>query len=59
MWGVFTKAGKPGWTCLIPVYGILEFGRAFRPLVGFFRLAGSQLHRHRFRAFDSSAKMSS
>lgn len=23
MWKVFTKAGKPGWACLIPIYNII------------------------------------
>jgi len=23
MWVVFTKAGKPGWACLIPIYNII------------------------------------
>jgi hypothetical protein len=23
MWKIFTKAGKPGWACLIPIYNIL------------------------------------
>src|SRR5512133_1149421 len=23
MWKIFTKAGKPGWACLIPIYNII------------------------------------
>jgi hypothetical protein len=23
MWKVFTKAGKPGWACLIPIYNLI------------------------------------
>jgi len=23
MWKIYTKAGKPGWACLIPIYNIL------------------------------------
>ena len=23
MWKVFTKAGKPGWACLVPIYNII------------------------------------
>jgi hypothetical protein len=23
MWGIFTKAGKPGWAALIPIYNII------------------------------------
>jgi len=23
LWVIFTKAGKPGWACLIPIYNIL------------------------------------
>jgi len=23
IWKVFTKAGKPGWTCLIPIYNVI------------------------------------
>jgi len=23
MWKIFTKAGKPGWACIIPIYNIL------------------------------------
>lgn len=23
VWKVFTKAGKPGWTCLIPIYNLV------------------------------------
>jgi hypothetical protein len=28
VWKLFKKAGKSGWTALIPAYNILEFGRA-------------------------------
>jgi len=28
VWKLFSKAGKSGWTALIPAYNILEFGRA-------------------------------
>ncbi len=24
MWRVFTKAGKPGWACIVPIYNIIE-----------------------------------
>ena len=24
-WKIFTKAGKPGWACIIPVYNVLVF----------------------------------
>jgi len=24
-WSIFTKAGEPGWKCLVPVYGALVF----------------------------------
>ncbi len=23
MWKIFTKAGKPGWACLVPIYNII------------------------------------
>jgi hypothetical protein len=23
MWQVFTKAGKPGWACLVPIYNVI------------------------------------
>jgi len=23
MWTIFTKAGKPGWACLVPIYNVL------------------------------------
>ena len=23
MWQVFTKAGKPGWACIIPIYNVI------------------------------------
>lgn len=28
VWKLFSKAGKSGWTALVPAYNILEFGRA-------------------------------
>ena len=28
MWKVFTKAGKPGWAAIVPIYNIIEIGRA-------------------------------
>lgn len=32
-WNIFTKAGKPGWACIIPIYGyyimsVIAFGNA-------------------------------
>jgi hypothetical protein len=24
-WKIFTKAGKPGWACIIPIYGTIVF----------------------------------
>ena len=46
MWKVFTKAGKPGWACIVPIYNIIVLleiaGRPlwwfilfFIPIVGF------------------------
>lgn len=23
MWKIFTKAGKPGWACIVPIYNII------------------------------------
>ncbi|HRH96867.1 MAG TPA: DUF5684 domain-containing protein, partial [Prosthecobacter sp.] len=25
MWKVFTKAGEPGWACLVPIYNIIVY----------------------------------
>jgi hypothetical protein len=25
MWKIFTKAGKPGWACIIPIYNVIVF----------------------------------
>ena len=31
MWKVFVKLGRPGWTCLVPIWSNWQLGRAVGP----------------------------
>ena len=56
MWKIFTKAGQPGWACLIPIYNIYILCKIVRPtrLVGDFDVYPIRKLHHRDHSLHRS-----